>query len=156
MSRSKYITIIKTLKSVFDTPSPLSIQAKMSLSASILGSNFPNWNFCGFYMVTTKHILEIGPYYGHIIPCTNIKFGRGVCGTAAEKRKTIIVNNVLKFDNYISCDSETKSEIVIPLFERKNLKAVLDIDSIKKDDFGNTDRNYLEKICKLILTKRIV
>ena len=155
MNRSKYITIIKTLKSVFDTPSPLSIQAKMSLSASILGSNFPNWNFCGFYMATTKHTLEIGPYYGHIIPCTNIKFGKGVCGTAAEKKKTIIVNNVLRFDNYISCDSETKSEIVVPVFERKKLKAVLDIDSIKKDDFNNIDRTYLEKICKLISNKKI-
>ena len=155
MNKNKYITIIKTLKSVFNTPSPLSSQAKMYLSASILGSNFSNWNFCGFYMATRKHILEIGPYYGSMIPCTHIKYGKGVCGTAAEKRKTIIVNNVLSFNNYISCDSETKSEIVVPVFERKKLKAVLDVDSIKKDDFGNTDRTYLEKICKLISNKRI-
>ncbi len=150
MKKKIYMVLIKTLESIFDTPSPLSSQAKMSLSASILGSNFPNWNFCGFYKVSTKHTLEIGPYYGSMVPCTNIKFGKGVCGTAAEKRETVIVNNVHNYNNYISCDPETKSEIVVPVLERKNLRAVLDIDSIKEDDFGNTDRIYLEKICALI------
>ena len=150
MKKNIYIALIKTLKSVFDTASPLSIQAKMSLSASILGCSFPNWNFCGFYIATKKNALEIGPYYGSMIPCTNIKFGKGVCGTAAEKRETVIVNNVHSYNNYISCDPETKSEIVVPVLERKNLKAVLDIDSVKEDDFGNTDRIYLEKICSMI------
>ena len=122
----------------------------MSLSASILGSNFPNWNFCGYYIVNEKHTLEIGPYYGKTIPCTHIKYGEGVCGTVAEMRKTIIVDNVNEYDNYISCDSETKSEIVIPIFKKKKLTAVLDIDSIAENDFGMIDKINLEKISRLI------
>ena len=150
MKKNIYIALIKTLKSVFDTASPLSTQARMSLSASILGYSFPNWNFCGFYIATKKNVLEIGPYYGRMIPCTHIAYGKGVCGTAAERKETIIANNVHNYNNYISCDSETKSEIVVPVFERKNLKAVLDIDSIEKGDFSNADKKYLEKICTLI------
>ena len=150
MTINKYHVIIKTFKSILDNSTPLSIQARMSLSASILGYNFSNWNFCGFYIATAEDTLEIGPYYGSIIPCTHIKYGKGVCGTAAEKKKTIIVNNVYECDNYISCDSETKSEIVIPIFKKNILSAVLDIDSIKEDDFGDTDRTNLEKICRLI------
>ena len=150
MKKNIYIALIKTLKSVFDTSSPLSTQAKMSLSASILGCSFPNWNFCGFYVATEKNALEIGPYSGRMIPCTHIPYGKGVCGTAAERREIIIVNNVHNYHNYISCDSETKSEIVVPVFERTNLISVLDIDSIEKGDFDNADKTYLEKICTLI------
>ena len=150
MFKNKYLVLIKSLKSIIDNSAPLSMQAKMSISASMLGSNFPNWNFCGYYIVTKKNILEIGPYYGSMIPCTHIEYGKGVCGTAAERRKTIIVNNVQEYSNYISCDSDTKSEIVIPVFEKGKLTAVLDIDSIKENDFKHIDRDNLEKICRLI------
>ena len=91
MVKNKYLVLIKSLKSVFDNSTPLSIQAKMSISASILGSNFPNWNFCGYYIVTKKHTLEIGPYYGSMIPCTHIKYGKGVCGTVAKKRRLLLL-----------------------------------------------------------------
>ena len=150
MFKNRYLVLIKSLKSIFDNSTPLSIQAKMSISASMLGSNFPNWIFCGYYVVTRQHILEIGPYYGTIIPCTHIEYGRGVCGTVAERRKTIIVNNVKEYDNYIACDSDTKSEIVIPVFKKDKMFAVLDIDSIKENDFEHIDRINLEKICRLI------
>ena len=150
MVKNKYLVLIKSLKSIFDNSTPLSIQAKMSISASMLGSNFPNWIFCGYYVVAKKHILEIGPYYGSMIPCTHIKYGMGVCGTVAKKRRTIIVNNVQECDNYIACDSDTKSEIVIPVFKKEKLIAVLDIDSIIENDFKNIDRINLEKICSLI------
>ena len=150
MSKNKYLVLIKSLKSIFDNSTPLSIQGKMSISASMLGSNFPNWIFCGYYVVTRKQFLEIGPYYGSIVPCTHIEYGRGVCGTVAERRKTIIVNNVKEYDNYIACDSDTKSEIVIPVFEKDKLVAVLDIDSVKENDFEHIDRINLEKICRLI------
>ena len=156
MSKDNYLKIIKSLNSIFYSPTKLSIQAKMSLSASILGSNFPNWNFCGFYIALPNGILEIGPYYGNMIPCTQIKYGKGVCGTAAESGKTIIVNNVLTYHNYISCDSDTKSEIVIPIFNNNLVIAVLDVDSIKEKDFKNIDRIYLEKICRLISSENYV
>ena len=149
MKKSIYKKIYKTLKSLFNSNPPLSFQAKMSLSASVLAYQFENWIFCGFYVRCNKRNLEIGPYQGKILPCTNIKYGAGVCGTSALKQQTIIVNNVHDYENYISCDSDTKSEIVIPIFDKKRLIAVLDIDSNKRDDFNEMDKENLEKISTL-------
>lgn len=149
MKKSIYKKIYKTLKSLFNSNPPLSFQAKMSLSASVLAYQFENWIFCGFYVRCNKRNLEIGPYQGKMIPCTNIKYGTGVCGTSALKQQTIIVNNVHDYENYISCDSDTKSEIVIPIFNKKRLIAVLDIDSNKRDDFNEIDKENLEKISTL-------
>ena len=149
MKKSIYKKIYKTLKSLFNSNPPLSFQAKMSLSASVLAYQFENWIFCGFYVRCNKRTLEIGPYQGKMIPCTNIKYGAGVCGTSALKQQTIIVNNVNDYENYISCDSDTKSEIVIPIFNKKRLIAVLDIDSNKRDDFNEIDKENLEKISTL-------
>jgi len=149
MKLKKYKSIYLTLKSVFDTYPPLSFQAKMSLSSSLLASKFQNWIFCGFYVSIKNNILEIGPYNGKMLPCSHINFGMGVCGTVALNKKTIIVKNVLKYPNYISCDTQTCSEIVVPIFQTNELVAVLDIDSKKEDDFDKIDRLYLEKISKL-------
>ena len=149
MKKSIYKKIYKTLKSLFNSNPPLSFQAKMSLSASVLAYQFENWIFCGFYVRCNKRNLEIGPYQGKILPCTNIKYGAGVCGTSALKQQTIIVNNVHDYENYISCDSDTNSEIVIPIFDKKRLIAVLDIDSNKRDDFNEMDKENLEKISTL-------
>ena len=149
MKKDIYIKAYETLKSLFNSNPPLSFQAKMSLSASVLACQFDNWIFCGFYVSSNKRELEIGPYQGTILPCTNIKYGAGVCGTAALKKQTIIVTNVLECANYISCDSDTKSEIVVPIFNKKKLIAVLDIDSNKRNDFDNIDKVNLEKISTL-------
>tara|TARA_B100000900_G_scaffold22646_1_gene17697 strand:- start:92 stop:562 length:471 start_codon:yes stop_codon:yes gene_type:complete len=149
MKKSVYNKVYKTLKSLFNSNPPLSFQAKMSLSASVLACQFDNWIFCGFYVSCNNRDLEIGPYQGAILPCTNIKYGAGVCGSAALKRQTIIVKNVLKCANYISCDSDTKSEIVVPIFNKKKLVAVLDIDSNKRNDFDKIDKENLEKISTL-------
>ena len=149
MKKSKYKKIYKTLESLFNSNPPLSFQAKMSLSVSVLARQFDNWIFCGFYVNCSKKDLEIGPYQGKILPCTNIKYGAGVCGTSALKKQTVIVNNVMECGNYISCDSDTKSEIVVPILNKKKLIAVLDIDSNKKDDFDNIDKESLEKISTL-------
>ena len=149
MKKNKYKKTYNTLKSLFNSNPPLSFQAKMSLSASVLAYQFENWIFCGFYVSCNKRNLEIGPYQGKIIPCTNIKYGAGVCGTSILKQQTIIVNNVHDYENYISCDSDTKSEIVIPIFNKKRVIAVLDIDSNKRDDFNEIDKENLEKISTL-------
>ena len=149
MKKNIYKKVYKTLKSLFNSNPPLSFQAKMSLSASVLACQFDNWIFCGFYVSFNKRDLEIGPYQGAMLPCTYIKYGAGVCGTAAQKKQTIIVNNVSEYENYISCDSDTKSEIVVPIFDRKKLMAVLDIDSNRRNDFNKIDKENLEKISTL-------
>ena len=152
MKTKKYKNIYRNLKSILHTQPPLSFQASMSLSSSLLASEFQNWIFCGFYVVCKRKILEIGPYQGKIIPCTHINFGMGVCGTVAVNKETLIVKDVLKYPNYISCDSKTSSEIVVPIFQNEKLVAVLDIDSKKIDDFNEIDKLYLENISKLFFS----
>jgi len=77
---------------------------------------------------------------------TTIPFGKGVCGAAAEKGETIIVNDVSKFLNYIACDSDTKSEIVVPVVRNGKVTAVLDLDSVEMGWFSETDKQSLESI----------
>ena len=153
MKKSIYKDIYNTIESLFDSSAPLSFQAKMSLTASILACQFKNWVFCGFYVSNGDRNLEIGPYQGKVLPCTNINYGAGVCGTSAMKKQTIIVKNVYEYANYISCDSDTKSEIVVPIFNKKKLIAVLDIDSNKINDFDKIDKENLEKISTLFFKR---
>ena len=102
----------------------------------------------GFYMVKDGELV-LAPFQGPIA-CTRIKRGRGVCGAAWESVRTIIVPDVEKFPGHIACNSESKSEIVIPLMTNNMVFGVLDIDSDKLNDFDETDKVYLEKICRII------
>ena len=140
----KYKKVIKILESTLISQPPLSLQGKMSLMASILHSKFDHWTFCGFYVIVKPDLLEIGPYQGHVLACSHIKFGRGVCGIAAKEKRTIIVDDVKSFPDYISCDPFTRSEIVIPVYYKKQFVAVLDIDSPTHSDFDEIDQAFLE------------
>jgi len=99
----------------------------------------------GFYRLVDGH-LRIGPYQGSL-GCLRIDLNKGVCGTAAQKRETLIVPDVHRFPGHIACDANSDSEIVIPVFDRdERLRAVLDIDSDKLDDFSAIDQHYLEQL----------
>ncbi|HUV14257.1 MAG TPA: GAF domain-containing protein [Acidobacteriota bacterium] len=103
----------------------------------------------GFYRVQGDELL-IGPYQG-TFGCTRIPFGKGICGTCAVHRKTIIVPDVHQFPGHIACDSKSKSEIVVPVFdETGQLRAVIDIDSVEYSTFDRTDQDYLERIAKMM------
>jgi L-methionine (R)-S-oxide reductase len=104
----------------------------------------------GFYRVVEPgKLLRVGPYQGSL-GCLEIQFGKGVCGTAAANVKTLIVPDVDKFPGHISCDSRSRSEIVVPIRNsRGDLLAVLDIDSSQMDAFDEADRLGLEKIATL-------
>ena len=123
---------------------------KMSIISSQLKIRFPHWIFCGFYRVNKEKSLEIGPYQGDIVPCAHIEFSRGVCGKSAREEKTVIVENVNNFRGYISCDDKTISEIVVPVFIKNKLIAVLDIDGAEAGQFDAVDQKYLEEIVGLI------
>ena len=84
------------------------------------------------------------------MPCAHIEFSRGVCGKSAREEKTIIVENVNNFPGYISCDDKTVSEIVVPVFIKNKLIAVLDIDGEEAGQFDAVDLKYLEEIVGLI------
>lgn len=103
----------------------------------------------GFYRVVAPRRLKVGPYQG-TLGCLDIEFGKGVCGTAAERRETIIVPDVHAFPGHITCDAELRSEIVVPVFDAANeLIAVFDLDSTEIGTYGEVDRQGLERLMKL-------
>ena len=122
--------------------------ALMATINSVLSHAFPHFSWTGFYRVCGERLV-VGPYIG-TVDCLQIEFGRGVCGTAAAKRETVIVPDVTKFPGHIACDPNSKSEIVVPVFDRdRELIAVLDVDSDQLDSFDEEDRAGLEKIVAL-------
>jgi L-methionine (R)-S-oxide reductase len=106
------------------------------------------WFWVGFYLVKDGELV-LGPFQGPVA-CTRIRKGRGVCGSAWELAKTLIVPEVEKFPGHIACSSLSKSEIVVPLFTNDEVVGVLDVDSDTYDSFDETDKQYLEKIVKLV------
>ena len=122
--------------------------ALMATINSILANRFPYYFWTGFYRVCGDRLI-VGPYIG-TVGCLQIEFGRGVCGTAAEKRETIIVPDVHQFPGHIACDPNSRSEIVVPVYDRDGaLTAVFDVDSDQPDSFDEEDRKGLEKILAL-------
>ena len=119
----------------------------MATLASLLHYSFGHlWT--GFYRVVGPQLLRVGPYQG-TLGCLEIAFGRGVCGTAAAERRTVIVPDVARFPGHISCDARAKSEIVVPVFDRGgSLVAVLDIDSERRAAFDQADAEGLERIVR--------
>ena len=102
----------------------------------------------GFYRVVAPDLLRVGPYQG-TLGCLEIAFGRGVCGTAAAERRTVVVEDVETFPGHIACDGRSRSEIVVPVFDARGaLIAVLDIDSEEIGAFDDEDRRALERLVK--------
>lgn len=104
----------------------------------------------GFYRVQNEELV-LGPFQGPVA-CMHIGFGKGVCGTAWKEQRTIIVPDVELFPGHIACSSLSRSEIVVPVFSKDRIiVAVLDIDSKELSTFDETDREYLEIICKMVI-----
>jgi len=102
----------------------------------------------GFYRVVQPNLLRVGPYQG-TLGCLEITLGKGVCGTAAAERRTIIVPDVSRFPGHIACDARSRSEIVVPVFDRdERLIAVLDIDSERVAAFDDEDAYALGRIMR--------
>jgi GAF domain-containing protein len=102
----------------------------------------------GFYVVQGQELV-LGPFQGPIA-CTRIAYGRGVCGTAWKEQKTQLVPDVEAFPGHIACSSASKSEIVVPAFQKGEVFLVLDVDSDKLDDFDAVDQRYLEALMGLL------
>ncbi len=121
--------------------------ANMANVSAVLKDAFHFW-WVGFYRVDGEELI-LGPFQGPIA-CTRIRKGRGVCGTSWAKEQTIVVPDVEEFPGHIACSSASRSEIVVPVFEGKEIVAVLDIDSEYLNTFDETDKVWLEKICALM------
>ena len=142
----KYKALIPQIEALIGNEKDLI--ANLANTAAALHQMF-GFFWAGFYLVKDGELV-LAPFQGPIA-CTRIKRGRGVCGTAWESAQTIIVPDVEKFPGHIACNSESKSEIVVPLMSPDNtVFGVLDIDSDKLNDFDDTDKTYLEAICRII------
>ena len=135
-----YCTLLQQLDAVCEgVADPIAVMSTMSC---ILHHGFGHlWT--GFYRRIEPNRLIVGPYQG-TLGCMEIALGRGVCGTAALNKRTVIVDDVRSFAGHISCDARSLSEIVVPVFDRHgDVMAVLDIDSAHTGTFDETDRHHL-------------
>lgn len=123
--------------------------ANLANSSALLNQTLPDTVFAGYYLYENGELI-LGPFQGKV-SCVHIAMGKGVCGEAAEKRETLIVENVKTHENYISCDGAAMSEIVVPLVKADRLIGVLDIDSAKIASYDALDRQFLEAYAEILM-----
>jgi GAF domain-containing protein len=121
----------------------------LAQTSALLMQLLPDLNWAGFYLLRGDDLL-LGPFQGRIA-CVRIKVGRGVCGTSAARRATVVVPNVHDFPGHIACDSASNSEIVVPLLKGGRLLGVLDLDSPRLDRFDADDARGLERCVEILL-----
>ncbi len=121
--------------------------ANMANVAAAIMETFHFW-WVGFYRVKENQLV-LSPFQGPLA-CTRIAYGRGVCGTAWKEARTLVVPDVEAFPGHIACSSASRSEIVVPIFSKGEVVAVLDIDSEHLNTFDDTDAHYLEELCRML------
>ena len=140
-----YRTLIPQIQSLIaDESDPV---ANMANVAALIQEAFRFW-WTGFYRVIDNQLV-LGPFQGPVA-CTRIGFGKGVCGTSWKEKRTIVVEDVEQFPGHIACSSESKSEIVVPLYKGEEVIGVLDIDSEHLATFDAIDQLWLEQIAEVV------
>lgn len=124
--------------------------ANAANTAALLYDALPGLNWAGFYLYKSGELV-LGPFQGKPA-CVRIAIGKGVCGTAAARRETVVVEDVHAFPGHIACDSASNSEIVVPLLRGTELLGVLDLDSPLHARFGAADKKGLEEIARIWVT----
>jgi L-methionine (R)-S-oxide reductase len=123
--------------------------ANLSNASALLNQFLDRINWVGFYLMDEKELV-LGPFQG-LPACVRIPVGRGVCGTAVQKKETILVEDVHQFPGHIACDAASQSEIVIPLLKNGEVIGVLDIDSPEKARFDEIDKQKLEEFVEVLM-----
>lgn len=144
-----YESILPQIDLLINAGEPL--LSNLSNVTAALKEAFEKISWVGFYLLKDEKLF-LGPFQGKVA-CTIINVGEGVCGTAAFKRETIVVEDVEKFPGHIACDSGSKSEIVVPLLINGKVFGILDIDSYQYSAFNAADKKYLEKLCFTLCNK---
>ncbi len=149
----KYKLLIKQLSGLLNSEDPL-ISNLSNLTAA-LKQTFDKISWVGFYIFEERK-LYLGPFQGRVA-CTSIEPGKGVCGTSAVNKESIIVADVDKFPGHIVCDTDSKSEIVVPIINKDgSLYGVLDLDSTEYSAFNDIDKKYLEEISVFLIDNIII
>jgi L-methionine (R)-S-oxide reductase len=123
--------------------------ANTANAAALLYQGLPDLNWAGFYFLRDGGLV-LGPFQGKVA-CVRLTLGRGVCGTAAQRRETLVVPDVEKFLGHVACDHASRSEIVVPLVKAGNLLGVLDLDSPSLARFDGADAIGLEGLVQVLL-----
>ena len=124
-------------------------EEKLGKICELLKKKVDHYDWVGFYLVDNGELV-LGPYSGEPTEHTNIGFGEGICGQAADREETFVVQDVSQESNYLSCSPKVESEIVLPIFKKGEVVGELDIDSHQKSPFTSEDEKLLEKITKLV------
>jgi L-methionine (R)-S-oxide reductase len=127
--------------------------ANAANTSALLFDALPDINWAGFYFLRNGELV-VGPFQGKPA-CVRIPLGKGVCGTAAADRKTIVVRDVHEFPGHIACDAASQSEIVVPLLRGDELLGVLDIDSPSVGRFDEADRQGIERLATIFLASSL-
>jgi len=145
-----FASLFDEVKHIVDGPAEM--DEKLSSICRMLLARVPHYHWVGFYLVENpeKRELVLGPFAGEPTEHVRIPFGRGICGQAAEKEKTMVIQDVSKETNYLSCSSQVKSEILVPIMKRGTVVGELDIDSHHLAPFTEDDRIFLERVCRLL------
>ena len=139
---SKLVNMLIMLEGLVQGEDDLPL-TKLCNASALINALIGRINWCGFYF-KKNNTLVLGPFQG-MPACTKIEIGKGVCGTAALKRETLLINDVHKFEGHIACDATSNSEIVLPIVKNDKLVGVLDLDSDEFNRFTELEQKYLEK-----------
>ncbi|MCC7437467.1 MAG: GAF domain-containing protein [Armatimonadetes bacterium] len=123
--------------------------ANAANTAALLFHSLPGLNWAGFYLLDDGELV-LGPFQGKPA-CVRIALGRGVCGTAAAERRSVVVQDVFQFPGHIACDADSRSEVVIPIISNGTLIGVLDLDSPHASRFDDDDRTGLERVVEVFV-----
>ena len=130
---------------------PSGTNGKLLAICKLLMNNVPHYDWVGFYFADqSKGELVLGPFVGDPTEHVRIPFGKGICGQAAERKATFIVQDISKEINYLSCSPNVQSEIVVPIFKNGEILGELDIDSHTLSPFKEEDRKFLENVCEIV------
>lgn len=145
-----YDSILNQIKIV--CRSQTSLNDKLKKICELLEENIPYYDWVGFYFVDKSKLDELilGPFVGEPTEHVRIPFGHGICGQAAEKKETFIIQDVTKETNYLYCSLKVKSEIVIPIFKNRKIIGEIDIDSHSVSPFTNDDKKFLEGVSVVV------
>ena len=142
-----YEIVLQQLKALIEGEQD--VIANLSNASALLNQFLHDINWVGFYLWKEEELV-LGPFQG-LPACIRIPFGKGVCGTAIEKKQTMLVENVHEFPGHIACDPKSQSEIVIPMIVKGEIYGVLDIDSPILHRFDGLDQKYLEQFVEILL-----